>query len=569
MYKYTWLFVFSFIFIGIFGFNVNVHAQGAVLPVGCTSTVGYSPDTGVKCDTIIDPLLPLGCINTHGYSPVTGAKCDSAVSLFPPGCTSTSAFSITTGQPCNNNSNFLPGCYSTQGFSSTTGRRCDEIIIVSPTIEPSITVLSPNGGENYNPQISRQIKVKWNMNYQATSSVLVMIMVLDDFGKYGSQVVSEMTNPTIGDNSWTVYSSTNWENGREYKIQVCDRASTATTNPICDYSDNIFTINSSTTQPSITVLNPNGGETWQKGTDKNISWKSNQPSKRVNIELRRYPLQSNPSDAIVIANDVPNTSNYLWNVGKFIFDYKLEDGRYLMEVCTIGVGGLCDQSDATFLMTSGTITPPLTLLSPNGGELVIGKEYTIEWKNTDPSKDTTAYLMPEDKGEELFLFTASAGTFSKKMVIPSVPAGNYRILIFSGINAKDFSDSYFTIVAPQPEPLSNSIISGMCIVQSVSYSPHAADVSSGKIRIAGTEYSVSLVEGMYGNVGSQDFYALRSPSGHVTVNGVAAGANAPEGVGGSVKVGTVVYDQQGVSNILNVNSSCQDYQRPAPTSSAS
>ena len=74
---------------------------------------------------------------------------------------------------------------------------------------------------------------------------------------------------------------------------------------------------------------------------------------------------------------------------------------------------------------------------------------------------------------------------------------------------------------------------------------------------------------MYGNVGSQDFYALRSPSGHVTVNGVAAGANAPEGVGGSVKVGTVVYDQQGVSNILNVNSSCQDYQRPAPTSSAS
>ncbi len=44
------------------------------LPVGCTSTAGYSSITGAKCDS--GSSLPAGCSSTAGYSPITGAKCD-------------------------------------------------------------------------------------------------------------------------------------------------------------------------------------------------------------------------------------------------------------------------------------------------------------------------------------------------------------------------------------------------------------------------------------------------------------------------------------------------------------
>lgn len=182
--------------------------------------------------------------------------------------------SIATGQELLNSNNpnigyalisipssFVEGKYIAEVKTSVNGQSymdaSDDSFLITST-RPSITVLSPNGGENYDSQISTQIQVKWNMNYQPRSSVLIMIMVLDSFGVYGSQVVSEMANPTIGDNSFTVYSSTNWENGEKYKIRVCDRASTATTNPICDYSDNTFTITAPTasTKPSISSLSP-------------------------------------------------------------------------------------------------------------------------------------------------------------------------------------------------------------------------------------------------------------------------------------------------------------------------
>ena len=67
-------FLFAFAF--IFSFN-STSAQVVTLPEGCTSTQGFSPTTGVKCDTSFNPNLPEGCTSTQGFSPTTGVKCDS------------------------------------------------------------------------------------------------------------------------------------------------------------------------------------------------------------------------------------------------------------------------------------------------------------------------------------------------------------------------------------------------------------------------------------------------------------------------------------------------------------
>jgi hypothetical protein len=126
MKKYTsFLFILAFA-LGSFGFtNINlVHAEN--LPAGCASTAGYSPLTGVKCDSLVNTSLPLGCTSTVGYSPITGVKCDSLVNTsLPPGCTSTVGYSSLTGVKCDSNTSFPPGCTSTLGYSTTTGLRCD------------------------------------------------------------------------------------------------------------------------------------------------------------------------------------------------------------------------------------------------------------------------------------------------------------------------------------------------------------------------------------------------------------------------------------------------------------
>ncbi|KUK98444.1 MAG: hypothetical protein XE08_0549, partial [Parcubacteria bacterium 32_520] len=56
---------------------------GVTLPAGCTSTAGYSPITGQKCDSGVTVTLPEGCTSTSGYSPITGQKCDSTIPTTP------------------------------------------------------------------------------------------------------------------------------------------------------------------------------------------------------------------------------------------------------------------------------------------------------------------------------------------------------------------------------------------------------------------------------------------------------------------------------------------------------
>ncbi len=73
---------------GIFGaksqaaFTGVASTTSGTLPAGCTSTAGYSPTTGTKCDSVVaaaTTTLPAGCTSTAGYSPTTGVSCATGV----------------------------------------------------------------------------------------------------------------------------------------------------------------------------------------------------------------------------------------------------------------------------------------------------------------------------------------------------------------------------------------------------------------------------------------------------------------------------------------------------------
>ncbi|MFA5747072.1 MAG: hypothetical protein WC926_03275 [Candidatus Paceibacterota bacterium] len=50
-------------------------------PAGCTSSVGYSPTTGLPCSSA---TLPAGCTSSVGYSPTTGLPCSGTVTPVTP-----------------------------------------------------------------------------------------------------------------------------------------------------------------------------------------------------------------------------------------------------------------------------------------------------------------------------------------------------------------------------------------------------------------------------------------------------------------------------------------------------
>jgi hypothetical protein len=113
----------------------------------------------------------------------------------------------------------------------------------------SITVVSPNGGENWARGTTHTIK--WNLIGSTGSRVKIELYR----GSALSRTISSSTS-NDGSYSWTVPSSQALNSN--YKIRITSRSDPLYT----DTSDNSFTISG----PSITVVSPNGGENWARGT---------------------------------------------------------------------------------------------------------------------------------------------------------------------------------------------------------------------------------------------------------------------------------------------------------------
>lgn len=100
---------------GFFGSSTRNYVNAQIAVEGST--------TGSPCDSSSVPTgnFPVGCTSTLGYSTVTGLRCDGSMttpnqpSNLPAGCSSTNGFSTQTGMNCNSGtsaSNQQPGLMS-------------------------------------------------------------------------------------------------------------------------------------------------------------------------------------------------------------------------------------------------------------------------------------------------------------------------------------------------------------------------------------------------------------------------------------------------------------------------
>jgi len=114
------------------------------------------------------------------------------------------------------------------------------------------------------------------------------------------------------------------------------------------------------TQPSITVLSPNGGEVWPVGSTQVIKW-NNTSGGPVNLTLSNYlacltatPACGAPTVLYQLANNLYG-SNYFWTTGKTSSGGDIPAGEYKVTVSSATNGSVTDQSDSVF-----TITAPAT-----------------------------------------------------------------------------------------------------------------------------------------------------------------------------------------------------------------
>lgn len=199
----------------------------------------------------------------------------------------------------------------------------------------SIVVTSPNGGENWMRNTTKTIS--WSSVGNVGANIKIELL---KGGILDSTIVSSVANGGSGGSySWNIPAGQNV--GSDYKVRIV-----STTNSLYnDTSDNNFTI--STYVPpvaGITVLSPNGGESWKRATIRYITWSSvGNVGTNVKIELYKGDVLSR-----TIASSTPNDGRQIW-----IVPFAQETGNnFRVKITSTSNSGYYDWSDNYFSIVS-------------------------------------------------------------------------------------------------------------------------------------------------------------------------------------------------------------------------
>jgi len=228
-------------------------------------------------------------------------------------------------------------------------------------------------------------------------------------------------------------------------IEVEDQAG----NKGYDMNDGTFTI--SNTQPTATVLYPNGGEYLKGNTAYNITWAATGEVEPVTINLR-YSTNSGSSWTMIISNEA-NDGTYAWTtplIDSTTCRVSIEATDGLSRVAT-------DQSNANFAIDSSN--PGVTVVAPAGGERIAGgSSFNVQWTATDPvgfpTNAITLRYSTDSGGTWNLIAAGRPNTSPYSWTVPSVNSTTCRVSIeatdYVGNTTGGMSASDFTIDSTTP-----------------------------------------------------------------------------------------------------------------------
>jgi len=190
---------------------------------------------------------------------------------------------------------------------------------------PSLTVTSPNGGENWQTNSAKPIL--WTSD-TFTSNVRIEYSL--NAGTTWNTIVASTANN--GSYSWTTPTTP--------ATQCLIRISDALDGQPQDVSNGYFSLY--TPEESVTVLTPNGGEAWVIGTEKTITWFAGGGIANVKIQ---YSID-NAATWTTITASTPNTGTYNWSIPS------TPSTKCLVKISDARDGIPFDQSNGTFSLSA-------------------------------------------------------------------------------------------------------------------------------------------------------------------------------------------------------------------------
>jgi len=279
-----------------------------------------------------------------------------------------------------------------------------------------ITIISPNGGENWAAGSTQAIS--WNDNISENVKI-----DLYKNGLFSSNIISSTASD--GTFNWDIPFTQ--QSSSDYTIKITSVSDTSVT----DASNANFTIVGN----HITVTSPNGGENWLESEDQLITWTDNLAG-NVQIQLFKAGIFNSS-----ITTSTPSSGSFVWNPPASI----PSSSDYTIKISSVVDGAIFDFSDNPFTIINNNIT----VTSPNGGEnWLIGSPYTITWTD-DISGEVKIDLYKADTlYSKIAASVASNGSFNWNFA-GATPGTDYRIKITSIDQPAlfDLSNNDFTLFA--------------------------------------------------------------------------------------------------------------------------
>jgi len=155
----------------------------------------------------------------------------------------------------------------------------------------------------------------------------------------------------------------------------------------CGENTALFLKKTSALIKSITILSPNGGEKWQKGSTQTIKWNSSNVS-QIYIKLRKGSDTYSGSEGVV-SNIISNNGSFQWNIPK-----TLPDGSDYAIRLVEATGAVLDDSDASFSIVSAglvSFNAPEMVYPVDGQNLTYGYPHGYMFK-VKPVAGASGYL---------------------------------------------------------------------------------------------------------------------------------------------------------------------------------
>lgn len=290
-------------------------------------------------------------------------------------------------------------------------------------VVPTITLVSPNGGESWIAGTTRTIT--WSQNHVASVQL--------DYTVNGTDwtLIADQIDAASGTFDWTVPATPS----AECRVRI-----TSSSDPnVSDEGDAVFSI---IPAPSITVIAPNGGESWITGAVETIQWTSTTVA-AVNIEFSADGVSWSP-----VASEVPAASGaFDWTIPGTV------TANGIIRISGVADPNVNDVGDAPFSIVEPST---ISIISPNGGEsIVAGSTSDITWNVTNVqtvsieySTDGTAWTVIAETVQ--IPADETAGTYN--WTVPDTPSAYcfVRITSASDPDVSDVSDAAFEI---QPAPV--------------------------------------------------------------------------------------------------------------------